>query len=158
MAPIVAAGTPASQPRVVGHNGRVTSLTDAERLARRYPPKRTPRWLWIPLAAALGAVLLLWTGWAGWHAAHPDVAAQVVGFKVVSDTQIDVQVTVQRDHQHLDRAVDCEVSAQAISYDTVGQLPFTWASGGAELQTDWVSVRTFKRAVSAKVDYCRIAG
>ena len=136
----------------------MTSLSDAERLARRYPPKRTPRWLWIPLAVVLGALLLLWIGWAGWRGAHPEVVGKVVGFKVVSDTRIDVQITVQRDPAHVARSVDCQVSAQAISYDTVGQLPFTWASDGQELQTDWVTVRTFKRAVSAKVDSCRVAG
>ncbi len=135
--------------------GRVTPIdADAERISRRYPRRGTPRWLWIPFAAALGALLLVWTVWAGWHGAHPDVAGKVVGFKVISDTQIDVQVTVQR--ADVASRVQCQVKAMAISYDTVGELPFTWEPTGEELQTQWVSVRTFKRAVSADLDYCRV--
>ena len=129
--------------------------SDAARIARRYPKTGTPRWLWIPLAAALGTLLLLWTAWAGWDAANPPVAGKVVGFKVVSDTQIDVQVTVQR--ADVTDRVQCQVRAKAISYDTVGQLPFTWEPTGSELQTAWVSVRTFKPAVTATLDYCKVA-
>ena len=135
--------------------GRVTPIdADAERISRRYPRRGTPRWLWIPLAAALGAVLLLWTGWAGWHAAHPDVAAQVVGFTVVSDTQIDALVTVQR--TDVNSTVECTATALAVTYETVGQLPFTWQPTGKELQTEWVSIRTFKRPVTAQVGQCRV--
>ncbi len=130
--------------------------TDAARIARRYPPRRAPRWLWIPIAAILGGLLLGWTVWAGVHGATPPVAARIAGFKVISDTQIDVQVTVQR----RDRAsrVECQVKALAVSYDTVGQLPFTWEPNGEELQTDWVHVRTFKRATAADIDYCKVVG
>lgn len=128
---------------------------DAARIARRYPQQRFARRLWIPLAATLGAVLLVWTVWAGWHGANPAVAAQVVGFRVVSDTQIDVQVTVQR--ADVTSRVSCQVKALAISYDTVGQLPFVWEPTGEELQTQWVTVRTFKKAVTAEIDYCRLA-
>lgn len=133
----------------------MTFESDAERIALRYPKSRTPAWLWVPFAAAFGGLLILWTVWAGWHGAHPDVAAKVTSYKVVSDTQIDVQVTVQR--ADLASRVTCQVKAQAVSYDTVGQLPFTWDSNGAELQTEWVTVRTFKRAVTATIDYCRVA-
>nr|NLI51489.1 DUF4307 domain-containing protein [Propionibacterium sp.] len=130
------------------------SEQDAARIARRYPRRRTPSWLWIPLAVTFGALLVWWTVWAGWHGANPPVAAKVVGFKVVSDTQIDVQVTVQRADPS--SRVACQVKALAISYETVGQLPFTWEPTGAELQTQWVTVRTFKRAVTGEIDYCRV--
>jgi hypothetical protein len=132
----------------------VPAESDAARVARRYPPRRAPRWLWIPLAATLGALLVLWTVWAGWHGANPPVAAKVVGFRVVSDTQIDVQVTVQR--ADVTSRVSCQVKALAITYDTVGQLPFTWEPTGEELQTRWMTVRTFKKAVTAEMDYCRV--
>jgi len=130
------------------------SDADAARIARRYPPSRTPRWLWIPVAAVAGALLLTWTVWSGWHHANPDAVAHVVSFKVVSDTQIDVQITVQRADVH--SRVQCQVKAEAISYDTVGELPFTWEPNGEELQTQWVSVRTFKKAVTAELDYCKV--
>ena len=66
-----------------------------------------------------------------------------------------VQVTVQR--ADVTDRVQCQVRAKAISYDTVGQLPFTWEPTGSELQTAWVSVRTFKPAVTATLDYCKVA-
>ncbi len=128
--------------------------SDAARIARRYPPRRVPRRLWVPLAAMGGALLALWTVWAGVYGANPAVAAHVAGFRVVSDTQIDVQVTVQR--ADVASRVTCQVKALAITYDTVGQLPFTWEPTGEPLQTQWVSVRTFKRAVTGEIDYCRI--
>lgn len=132
----------------------MTAETDAERIARRYPKDQPRRAWWIPVASGLGALLLVWTVWAGWDAAHPDVVAQVAGFKVISDTQIDVQVTVQRGD--VNSRVACQVKALAISYDTVGQLPFTWEPNGKELQTQWVSVRTFKRAVTGDIDWCKV--
>lgn len=107
------------------------------------------------MAAALGAVLLVWAVWAGWRYANPDVVAKVVKFKVVSDTRIDAEVTVQR--SDVTTRVTCQVSAQAISYDTVGQLPFTWESNGQELQTQWVTIKTFKTPVTAVVDWCKVA-
>lgn len=134
----------------------MTTETDAERIARRYPPSRTPRWLWIPVAVVFGAVLLTWTIWAGLHGANPDAVAHVAKFNVVSDTQIDVEVTVQR--RDVRSRVECQVKAIAVSYDTVGQLPFTWEPNGQELQSDWVHVRTFKRATTADIDYCKVVG
>lgn len=133
-------------------DGRASS--DAERIARRYPVRRTPRWLWIPLAALLAALGGTWLVWAAWYGSHPAAIGHVAGFRIVSDSQIDVQVTVQRANVR-DR-VQCQVKATAVSYDTVGQLPFTWEPNGEELQTGWVSVRTFKPATTAEMDYCRV--
>lgn len=129
-------------------------LTDAQRLERRYPAARTPKRLWIPAALSIGLPLLAWTIWAGVNGATPDVVAQVHSFKVVSDTQIDVNVTVQRDDPNT--TVSCTVSAQAVTYDTVGERPFTWTPTGQSLQTQWVSVKTFKQATSAQVKDCRV--
>ncbi len=140
------------------HNGGVNQpLTDADaaRIARRYPSRRAPRLWWVSLAVLLSALLLLWTVWAGWHYANPAVSGKVIGFRVISDTQIDAQVTVQR--ANVNSTVTCQLKATAVSYDTVGELPFTWEPNGEELQTGWVSVRTFKRAVTAEVEWCRIS-
>ena len=49
------------------------------------------------------------------------------------------------------------MKALAISYDTVGELPFTWEPTGEELQTGWVTIRTFKRAVTADLEWCRVS-
>lgn len=128
--------------------------TDSQRIARRYPAARTPKRLWIPAALGIGVPLLAWTIWAGVEGATPDVAAQVHSFKVVSDTRIDVNVTVQREDPN--STVSCTVAAQAVTYDTVGELPFTWTPTGQTLQTQWVSVKTFKEATSAQVKDCHV--
>lgn len=129
--------------------------SDAARIARRYPKRSTPRWLKFTVVAAFGAVLVTWSVWAGWKFANPDVAGQIAGYRVVSDTQIDAQVTVQR--SDVNSRVQCQVKALAISYDTVGELPFTWEPTGEELQTGWVTIRTFKRAVTADLEWCRVS-
>ncbi len=138
----------------------MTNLSDADadaaRIARRYPPARTPRWLWLPVAIVAGSLLVVWTVWSGLHHANPPAVAHIVSFKVVSDTQIDALVTVQR--TDVRSRVECQASSQAISYDTVGQLPFTWEPNGEELQTDWISVKTFKKPVTVQIDWCKVVG
>ncbi len=136
----------------MGEDGTVT-LSDADRIARRYPPRR--RGAWIPVAAVLAIIGIPWMVWAGLHAANPDVTGKVVAFDVVSDTRIDVTVTIQRPDPA--RAATCTVVTKAVTYDTVGELPFEVAPGTQELTTQVVSVRTFKRATSAELTDCRTA-
>ncbi|WP_157754778.1 DUF4307 domain-containing protein [Nigerium massiliense] len=132
----------------------MTTETDAERIARRYPPRRGRRW-WVVAAVVLAAVLGSWLVWTATHHANPPVAGHVAAFDVVSDTQIDVTVTVQRTDPA--QPARCEVTTQAVTYDTVGQLPFDVPPGTERLTTVKVSVNTFKRATTADVAYCRPA-
>ena len=128
--------------------------TDSERIARRYPGRRGRRW-WIPLAIALAVILGSWLLWSGWYGANPAVTGRIAAFDVVSDTRIDVTVTVQRTDPG--RPARCELTAKAVTYDTVGQLPFDVAPGTDELTTQVVSIRTFKRATTAELVSCREA-
>ncbi len=128
--------------------------TDAARIARRYPPRRTPRWAWVPLAVALALVGLLWLVWSGLYGANPAVSARVSAFHVVSDTQVDAVVTVQRPHPS--SVARCTVTAKAVTYETVGELPVEIAGSPDELVDVPVSLRTFKRATSVDVGGCVI--
>ncbi len=128
------------------------SETDAERIARRYPPPRAPRWLWIPIAAVLGGVGSVWLIWSGVHGANPPVSGKVVAFEVVSDTETKVRFTVQRPKPEV--PATCTVIVQAITYDTVGELPVAIPPGTEELTKFEVTVRTFKRATSASLQGC----
>lgn len=137
------------------HNGPVTtSESDAERLARRYPRPAVPRWAWIPLAAVLAVVGGAWLLWTALYGANPAVAGRVSSFDVVSDHQVNVTLTVQRPDPSVPAV--CTVIAQAVSYETVGQLPVEVAPSGRELQDITVQVKTLKRATSASLEGCTV--
>lgn len=132
--------------------GRVTTES-AQRLARRYPPRRTPGWLWVALAAALATVGAGWLIWAATVGANPAVSARVSSFAVTSDNEIVVDLTVERPDPGV--GVRCLVYAQAVSYDRVGELPVEVAPGGEPLTDVRVTIRTIKRATTAAVESCR---
>lgn len=131
----------------------MTVETDAERIARRYPAARTPRRLWLVPAVALAVVGGGWTLWSGIHGASPAISAKIVSFDVTSDQTVQVLVTTQRPDPS--RPASCTVSAQAESYETVGQYPLHLAPGTQELENHDVTIRTFKRGTSVKVEGCR---
>jgi len=128
----------------------------AERLARRYPRPRTPRWLWVVVAvtaAAIGAVWLVWVAVVG---ANPPVSARIASFQVTSDTDMQVVVTIERPEVSV--GAECLLYAQAVSYDRVGEVVVRVAPGGTHLTDVPVHLRTFKRATTAGVEKCRAIG
>lgn len=132
--------------------GAVSTETDAARIARRYPPGRTPRWAWIPLAAVLAAIGLTWLLWSALIGANPPVSARISAYEVTSDTSVSAIVTVQRPDPTV--PVRCTVVAKAVTYETVGQLPVEVAASDAELVDVPVTLRTFKRATTVDLDGC----
>lgn len=126
--------------------------TDAERIARRYPASRTPRWAWIIFASALAVVGGTWLIWSALHGANPAISAKIVSFKVTSNQTVDVRVTTQRPDPS--RAAVCTMTAQALTYDTVGQHVLELAASDTELEHHDVTIRTFKRATSVKIEGC----
>lgn len=133
----------------------MTVETDADRIARRYPVARTPRWLWVVPAVALAVVGGGWTVWSGIHGATPPISAKIVSFDVTSDQTVQVLLTTQRPDPS--RPATCTVTAQATSYETVGQFPLFLGPGTQELENHDVTIRTFKRGTSVKVEGCRPA-
>lgn len=133
----------------------VTDPDAAARLARRYPAPPRRRW-WIPLAIALGAAAVAWLVWAGGHGAFGVVTARVDAFTVRSDTLIDVTVTIDR--PDVAQGAQCQVFAQAVSHERVGEVTATVAPGGERLTQVVVPVRTYLRATSASVEACRTTG
>lgn len=132
--------------------GPVTTETDAARIARRYPPRRTPRWAWIPLAIACALVGGTWLLWTALYGANPPVSARITAFHVTSDTSVDAVLTVQRPDPRL--AVTCTVVAKAVSYETVGQLPVEVGASEQGLLDVPVTLRTFKRATTVDLEGC----
>lgn len=132
------------------------AVTDPEaRLARRYPARRRRRW-WVPLAIVLGVAGVAWLVWAGGHGALEVVTARVDAFSVRSDTVIDVTVTIDRPDPT--RGAECQVFAQAVSHERVGEVQTVLPPGGEGLTQVTVSVRTYLRATTADVESCRATG
>lgn len=128
----------------------------AERLARRYPSRRTPvsNWrAWAVLAAAVG---LAWLAWAAFTGANPPVTARVDSFEVVSNAEIDVRITVDRPDPR--RPAECSLFAQAVTYERVAELVVQIPPGTERLTTHDVALRTFKRATTADIESCRVTG
>lgn len=127
--------------------------TDAERIARRYPTRRGPLADWRLWAAVLGLIGLSWVGWVAWQGAVPPVAARVDAFRLVSDTEFEVTVAMER--EDVTRGARCLVFVQAVTYDRVGELEVTVPPGGEVHTRQTVVVRTFKPGTSADTENCR---
>ena len=127
--------------------------TDAERIARRYPARRSPLADWRLWAVLLGAIGLGWIGWVALEGAVPPVSARVDAFRAVSDTEFEATVSIER--EDLGRGARCLLYVQAVSYERVGEVEVTVAPGGQHQTRQTVAVRTFKRGTSATAEDCR---
>jgi hypothetical protein len=65
---------------------------------------------------------------------------------------MDVRVTTQRPDPA--RPAVCTITAQAESYETVGQYDIELGPGTEELEDHAIEIRTFKRPTSVKVLSC----
>lgn len=130
--------------------------TDAERIARRYPTRRSPLADWRLWAVVLGAIGLGWIGWVAVEGAVPPVSARVDAFRLISDTEIEVTVAMER--EDVDRGARCLLFVQAVSYERVGEMEVTVAPGGEHHTRQTVIVRTFRPGTSADVEACRPTG
>lgn len=135
-------------------NGTVTTPTDAERIARRYPRSKVPRRAWILVAVVLGIVGGAWVIWSAVYGANPAVSARVASFTVVSDQQIDATVAIQRPDPSV--PVTCTLKAQALNSQVAGELPVELGPTANKLENIDVSIRTFIRAVTVVVDSCTV--
>jgi hypothetical protein len=128
------------------------SAADRERLARRYPKPRVARPVLIGIVAVVAAGSLGWLIWAGLVHANPTVSARVPAFTVVSDTRIDVTVTVDRPDPSI--PVVCRISAQATDFQPVGEVNLRVEASAARVVDVDVSITTLRRATTAVVREC----
>lgn len=127
--------------------------TDTERIARRYPARRNPLTDWRLWAVLLGTIGLGWIGWVALEGAVPPVSARVDAFQVISDTEIEVTVAMER--EDVSRGARCLLFVQAVTYERVGELEVTVPAGGESHTRQVVTVRTFKPGTSADVESCQ---
>jgi Domain of unknown function (DUF4307) len=128
------------------------SAADRERLRHRYPKPRVPRPLLIGIVVVVAAVSLGWLVWAGLVHSNPTVSARVPSYTVVSDTRIDVTVTVDRPDPSI--AVVCRISAQATDFQPVGEVNLPVQASADRVVDVTVSITTLRRATTAVVREC----
>lgn len=128
------------------------SAAERERLARRYPKPLLPRPLLVGVIAVVAAVALAWLIWAALAWSSPVVSGQVPAFTVVSDTRIDVTVTVDRPDPSV--PVVCRISAQAADFQPVGEVNLPVEASEHRLVDVKVSITTLRRATTAVVRNC----
>ena len=134
------------------HNGRVSDV--AERLRRRYPQPRVPRLLLVVAIGVGVAVALGWLIWAALFHSQPAVSAQVSAYSVVSDTVIEVTLTVDR--RDPAQPVTCRVLAQAADFSPVGEQQVAVAAATARVVNQKLTLVTLRRATTATAEGCTI--
>ncbi len=128
------------------------SAEAAERLRLRYPRSRVPRPVAVLLIGALALVGLGWLVWAGYVYATPQVDAQVATYVVRGDRSIAVTLTVERRDPSI--AATCRVVAQAVDFQTVGEVEVAVPAGTDKLTSVDVDVVTLRRATTAVAKEC----
>jgi hypothetical protein len=109
----------------------------------------------VVVAIGMGvAVALSWLIWAALFHSRPAVAAQVSAFSVVSDTAIDVTLTVDR--RDPGQSVTCQVLAQAADFSTVGEQQVAVAGATTRVVDQKLTLVTLRRAVTATAKGCTV--
>ena len=130
----------------------VDAAAVAERLARRYPPPLVARRTKIAITVVATLVAMGWLVWAALLHAEPAVAGQVASYDVVSDTAIDVVITVQRSDPS--QPATCRLLVQSTDFQPVAEQDVAIEAGTAKVADKQVTLRTLRRATSATVRSC----
>ncbi|MGJ3507560.1 DUF4307 domain-containing protein [Enemella sp. A6] len=131
----------------------MSSSSVADRLARRYPPSRVPRWAVIVGVLVLAAVSLTWLVITAGRQSQPPVSAQVTTFDIVSDREAKYELTVQRPDPSVEAS--CTLIAQATNHERVGEiLDLRIPPSEHELVRVRGSIETFRRATSVSLEGC----
>ncbi|MFJ8308474.1 MULTISPECIES: DUF4307 domain-containing protein [unclassified Streptomyces] len=102
--------------------------------------------------SVLGVVLLGVVGWIGYdYVAGQTLSAQVIKFKAVSDTAIEVHLEVVKDK---DAKGTCTLRAQRKSGDDVGRADFRFDEPVKQVDKV-VTITTISRATTADVVSCQ---
>lgn len=135
----------------------VTALTSdpeaVERIRRRYPAPRVPHAVVVALIVLAAALAVGWSVWTGLSHSNPPISAQVTGFQTRDDA-VEVNLVVQRPDPSL--AARCFVVAQATNYEQVGEVWVDVPPSAEQRQDVQLTVRTFRRATTAKLDHCQL--
>ncbi len=124
----------------------------AERLALRYPPPLVRRRTKVVLVAVATLVALSWLVWTALLHADPAVSGDVAGYQVVSDTSIEVTMTVQRSDPS--RPATCSLLAQSTDFQPVAESVVAVEASTHQVVDVPVTLTTLRRATSVTVRSC----
>lgn len=124
----------------------------AERLRRRYPGSRVPRPVLLVLVGLGVALAGTWLVVTAWQRARPPAVAEVSAFHVVSDTKVDVTLSVERPNPSV--VATCRLIAQAEDAQLVGERAVPVPASNQRRVDVVVSMITLRRAVLASVRGC----
>ncbi|MFG3286976.1 DUF4307 domain-containing protein [Streptomyces sp. NPDC048111] len=104
------------------------------------------------VGAVLGALLIGVVGWIGWdYVGGQSLSAQVIKFKVVSDTSVEVHLEVTKDKK---AKGTCTLRAQETSGDDVGRADFRFDEPVQQVDKV-VTITTTSRATAAALVGCQ---
>ncbi len=112
-----------------------------------------PRAALAGLVAAGTAIGLGWLVWAALGHSTPDVSGQVSAFEIVSDTRVELTLTVQRANPSVPAI--CRVIAQSTDFQPVAEREVEVPASAVALADLQVELTTLRRATSASVSGCR---
>ena len=127
----------------------------AERLRRRYPKPRVSRPLLVSLTSVGVVLALTWLVWTALLHSRPVVAAEVVTFRIDSDTSIAATISVERRDPSL--PVTCRVLAQAADFQPVGEQLVPVAASSDHVVNASVVLTTLRRATAVVVRDCTVS-
>jgi len=130
----------------------VDAAAVAERLALRYPPPMVSRRVKILITAVAAVVALSWLVWTALLHADPTVSGDVAGYTVVSDTSIEVTMTVQRGDPS--RPATCSLLAQSTDFQPVAESDVAIEASTHQVVDKHVTLTTLRRATSVTVRSC----
>ncbi|HLT59542.1 MAG TPA: DUF4307 domain-containing protein [Microlunatus sp.] len=128
----------------------------AERIRNRYPRSRVPRPVVVALVGLLALVGLGWLVWAATVHSQPPVSGRLAAYRVVSDAETEVTLTVDRPDPSV--PARCLVIAQAVDFERIGEVEVDVPPSSHRLVDLTLTIKTLRRATSASVDSCRQLG
>jgi hypothetical protein len=155
MVPRGADGLGRQSQRESGQNVEVTEDAGqavAERLRRRYPRSRVSRPVVLVLVGIGVALALSWLVVTAWQRARPPAVAEIKAFHVVSDTKIEITLSVERPNPSV--IATCRLIAQAQDLGLVGEQAVSVPPSNQRRVDVVVSMTTLRRAVSPSVRGC----
>jgi Domain of unknown function (DUF4307) len=113
-----------------------------------------PRPLLVGLISVGVALALTWLVWTALLHSRPAVAAQIVSFRIDSDTSVSATISVER--RDPSAPATCRVLAQAADYQPVGEQQVPIAASTNRVVEAELMFTTLRRATTVVVKGCTV--